>query len=522
MIILLIVGLIKKTLYKMSKSFPKPYEPFGGNINVRVDLSNYATKYDIKNITHVDTSGFALKTNLANLKSEVDKLDVDKLKPIPTDLSKLSGVVKNDVVRKTDYNKLVPKVDNIDTSGLVKKIAYNTKITEIEGKFPDASSFVRKTDYNSKITEIEDKIPDTSNLATKTALTTVENKIPYTSNLATKTALTTVENKIPDISNLATKTALTTVENKIPYTSNLATKTALTTVENKIPDISNLATKTALNTVENKIPDTNSLVKKNDYNIEIAGIKLNVNRLQAYDLSYFKGKQYFDEGSGKQNYLVFLPMGKYFKLNSVVGVIDRVLSWRSKGISNESIKPPTKSNNSLNPRLSYNDTKIKVKFTGSCLKQPKYTFTHKKIVNIYIVYELGASSSHSSDPTIKNCLFGAVTLTKNADIEKDKYSRYGIGFDSFSFPSGGFGQNVLIFGADKSSSIHIDNKKKDMLVLGRGPTQGLESTLTAEKMYSINFTVTKKKFCLSLHYNRAHNYLFVNGTKIIKFKAKDS
>ena len=73
-----------------------------------------------------------------------------------------------------------------------------------------------------------------------------------------------------------------------------------------------------------------------------------------------------------------------------------------------------------------------------------------------------------------------------------------------------------------SSSIHIDNKKKDILILGRGPTQGLESTLTAEKMYSINFTVTKKKFCLSLHYNRANSYLFVNGTKIYKFKAKDS
>ena len=222
------------------------------------------------------------------------------------------------------------------------------------------------------------------------------------------------------------------------------------------------------------------------------------------DLSYYRGKQYFDEGSGKQNYLVFLPMGKYFKLNSVVGVIDRVLSWQSKGVSNESVEPPTTSNNSPNPRLSYNDTKIKVQFTESCLKQPKFTFTHKKVVNIYIVYELGTSSSNVNDPTIKNCLFGAVTLTKNADIEKYKYSGYGIGFDRrscFSFTSGGFGKNVLIFGADMSTSIHIDNKKKDILVLGRGPTQGLESTLSAEKMHSINFTVTKKKFCLSLHCN---------------------
>ena len=85
----------------MSQYFPKPYEPFGGDINVTVDLSNYATKDDIKNITHVDTSSFALKTNLANLKSKVDKLDVDKLKPIPTNLSKLSDVVENDVVVKS-------------------------------------------------------------------------------------------------------------------------------------------------------------------------------------------------------------------------------------------------------------------------------------------------------------------------------------------------------------------------------------------------------------------------------------
>ena len=98
-------------------------------------------------------------------------------------------------------------------------------------------------------------------------------------------------------------------------------------------------------------------------------------------------------------------------------------------------------------------------------------------------------------------MFGAVTLTKNADIDKYRYSGYGTEFDrrsSFSFPGGGFGQNVLIFGAEMSSSPHIDNKKKDILVLGIGPTQGLEHTLTREKMYSINFTVTKKKLVICL------------------------
>ena len=137
------------------------------------------------------------------------------------------------------------------------------------------------------------------------------------------------------------------------------------------------------------------------YHTKITEVENNIKKLQTYDLSYFRGKQYFDEGSGKQNYLVFLPMGKYFKLNSVVGVIDRVLSWQSKGISNESIKPPTTSDNSLNPKLSYYGTKTRLQFTGSCLKQPNFTFTHKKIVNIYIVYELRASSSHTNDPTLK-------------------------------------------------------------------------------------------------------------------------
>ena len=103
----------------MSQYFPKPFRSFGGNINVKVDLSNYATKADIKNISHVDTSSFALKTNLANLKAEVDKLDIDKLAPVPVDLSKLSDVVKNDVSKKTVCDKLVAEVNNIDTSDFV-------------------------------------------------------------------------------------------------------------------------------------------------------------------------------------------------------------------------------------------------------------------------------------------------------------------------------------------------------------------------------------------------------------------
>ena len=123
----------------------------------------------------------------------------------------------------------------------------------------------------------------------------------------------------------------------------------------------------------------------------------------------------FDSEAGSQAYLIFQPLYRYFKIITNTGYI---LSWKSKGLSGESIKSPTTSDNSLNPELSYYEYNIRVKFTASCLKQSKVTYTHKKVINIRIVYELRASSSHIDDPTLKNCLFGAVTLTKNADIDK--------------------------------------------------------------------------------------------------------
>ena len=143
----------------MRQYFPKPYEPFGGDISVKVDLSN-ETKIDINNISHIDTSSFALKANLGSLKTEVGKLDIEKLMSVRVDLNKLRDVVKNDVVKKTVYDK-----------------------TELEKKTPDTSGLVKKTDYIAKITEIEGKIPSISGLATKTALTVVENKIPSVSSL---------------------------------------------------------------------------------------------------------------------------------------------------------------------------------------------------------------------------------------------------------------------------------------------------------------------------------------------------
>ena len=121
-------------------------------------------------------------------------------------------------------------------------------------------------------------------------------------------------------------------------------------------------------------------------------------------------------------------------------------------------------------------------------------------------------------------MFGAVNLTKHVDIDQYKYSGYGIGFNrkgEFSFGSNEFGRNVIILGADTSSFIYANNRTKNILVLGKDFMQGLNNTtIYAEKLYSINFTKTNTKFCLSLHYNGANSYLSVNGSEIHKFNAK--
>ena len=243
---------------------------------MELNLSSYATKTDLKNVTHVDVSSFTSKANLTNLKTEVDKLDIDKLRPVPNDLAKLSNAVKNDIVKKIEYNKLV--TNNIDTTRFVLKTTYDTD----------------KSDLEKKISNVDKKIPNISGLATKSALTAVENKIPHISGLATNLALTGVENKIPDVSGLATNLSLTAVENKIPTVSGLVTKADFEAGLKKISD----------RVTSNK---TKHLLAENE--------------LITFDSSYFKGKSHFKE-DGTQIYLVFQPIYRYFKrLQVLVGVI---------------------------------------------------------------------------------------------------------------------------------------------------------------------------------------------------------
>ena len=176
-------------------SYYPPYKSSSNNVKVELDLTNYATKTDLKNITHVDVSSFASKTNLAALKTEVDKIDVDKLKTTPTDLAKLTNAVKHDVVKKTDYNTKVTSIE-AQTAGLTKNtvdnLADKTKLKAI-----DTNSFVNKTKFSADINTLDDKmdgverkIPDISGLATKTSL----NSYLQTSTFNSK--VTKVESKI--------------------------------------------------------------------------------------------------------------------------------------------------------------------------------------------------------------------------------------------------------------------------------------------------------------------------------------
>ena len=187
----------------MTTYYP-PYKSSSNNVKVELDLTNYATKPDLKNITHVDVSSFASKTNLAALKTEVDKIDVDKVKTTPTDLAKLSNVVKNDVVQKTDYNTKVTSIE-AQIAGLTKNTVDNlADITKL--KAIDTNSFVTRTKFSADTNALDDKIdgvkknPDVSGLATKTF--NILQTVTFNSKV------TEVENKIKDADIIA-KSAVT-------------------------------------------------------------------------------------------------------------------------------------------------------------------------------------------------------------------------------------------------------------------------------------------------------------------------
>ena len=272
------------------------------------------SKDDVKNITHVDVSSYATKTNLAALKSEVDKIDIGKLKKVPNDLPKLSNVVKNDAVKKTTYNTLKNKVDTIYTSGFVTRTKFTTDTNALD----------------DKIDKVQKKIPDISGLATKSLDTRlIIEQENYTDR---------VKKKVPDISDLASKTELTAVENKIPDVGGFATASALTAVENKLPDITSLITKTDFDTKLKSISDrvTNNNSKDILLDNELKKLKTRIDSFEKIKLDDVQKEINFLRGfiSYTQNSNLVYEC----KVSSMKPSFYGILEWKPKGIYDNSNK----------------------------------------------------------------------------------------------------------------------------------------------------------------------------------------
>ena len=513
------------------------FPPYGStnNIKVELDLANYATKDDVKNITHVDVSSYATKTNLAALKTEVDKIDTDQLKTGPDDLAKLSNVVKNDVVKKTDDNT---KVTTIETqiAGVTKNTLDNLgDITKF--KAVDTNNFVLKTKLASDVTTLENKIdtvdkkiPDISGLATKTSLTSylqtatlnskvteVENKIKATDIIA-KSAITKANTIKSDLTGCAKKADVATdiTARKNDYVTNASLTSQLNDLKSQhiATEVTAIYNKTKKNAsdilaLENKLQQKEDTINENERG-----------------LSFNRGFFFYMD----QSYLVYdCKMGSFS-----FGSKD-VSAWKSTGIYNY----PSRSNmnafgNSKSdlPNLK-NDGRMHVYLSGNRFHKNKLIIpNNNNAINIYCVYKLvPIASSRDTTFTIQKALFEAMQITKNADTSKYDYKGYGICFDEgtqfgHTITEGGFAhtanaRNVLIFGADMSFSVQATNRANHIYVMGDRFAQSIHNTtIYAGKMFYRNFTDPGKKFMLSLHYNDNNSYLFVNGREELKFKCK--
>ena len=389
-------------------------------------LSNYATKADLKNATGNDISSFAIKvdlaslksnagkldigklknvpTNLSNLEIKVDKLDVDKLVPFPVDLNKLSVVVKNDVVKEDVYNVEIKNIDYkiLSITNLATKSSLNAKVNEVKGEIPRVSNLVKRTDYNTKTNEIEQKITD-------------HNYDKY---------INTLEfNKLTS-ENFAARFKQANSVNKTDF--------------------------------DDKLKNLNKKITSNKTKRVL--IESELKKLQTVDSSLFIGQSYFNN-DGTQIYLIFQPI---YKAITISGLSNKIARWESNGSSNEKFRLLYTTNKILSPKLQWNEYKIKLRFEGSFLKQEDTTpITLNDVVSLFIVYELATRFRHWF--YIRCCLFGGVKLTKNTDPDKYSYSDYGLGFDTrghHSLPDGNVAKNVIIFGVDMSSSVGIDNRGK--------------------------------------------------------------
>ena len=398
-------------------------------------MAKYATKDDVKNITHVDTSSFANKTNLAALKSEVDKIDIDKLKTAPVDLAKLTNTVENYLVKKIDCNTKVTSIES-QIAGVTKNTLDNLgDITKL--KAVDTNNFVLKTKLASDVTTLENKIDtvdkkisDISGLATKTSLasylqtstfnskvTEVENKIKSTDIIA-KSANTKANTIRSDLTGYAKKadvaTDITAIKND--YVTNTSLKSQLNNLKSQhiATEVTGIDNKTKKN-ASDILPLENKLQQKED--------TINENER---GLSIFRGFFFYLQ----QNHLVYESKVDSFNFNN-----KKILKWKSTGIFNYSDYYSMKGieNTKKEIPILKNDERMYVYLQGSHFQQNNVLtlnndhVINKNVINIYCVYKLDPiASSRDTTFTIQNALFGAMQITKNADNSKNNYKGYGM------------------------------------------------------------------------------------------------
>ena len=420
-------------------SYSPPYKSSSNNVKVELDLINYPTKTDLKNITHVDVSSFASKTNLAALKTEVDKIDTDKLKTALTDLAKLTNAIENDVVKKTDYNTKVTSIE-AQIAGLTKNTVDNlADITNV--KAIDTNGFVTKTRFSTDINSLDDKIdgvekkkPDISGLATKTSL----NSYLQTSTFNSK--VTEVESKIKDadiIAKSANTKANTIRSNLTSYATKADLATDITAIKNdyvtnasltsRLNDLKSQNIATEVTGIDNKTKNNASDILELENKLKQKEDTINENER---GLSFNRGF-FFYKG---QSYLVYdCKMGSFsFGLTS-----KDITEWKSTGIYNYS------SDSNMNAIIDSggylpdikNDGRMHVHLSGNHSQQNKGIIpNNNNAINIYCVYKLDPiASSINTSFAIQNALFGAMQITKNAtDNSKNNYKGYGICFDERS------------------------------------------------------------------------------------------
>ena len=346
---------------------------------------------------------------------------------------------------------MVAKLNTIDSSKLVLKAKYDTdksdlekKISDADKKTPDTTRLAKeKTVYKAKITDIENKIPSISGLATITAFASVKNKMPNVNNPAKEKTKTYCGGKRSDI-----KSKFVTTVDYHKFTKDI--------IANNIKSEGLVNKSTISEFINNADLDKKKKVATLAAKSELKAEQDKITKLEAFDSRYFHDKSH-TEDDRTQNYLVFQLMRRYFEK---VGSSQHILSWKSKGLSDESINTPCTCNNSFSPGLSYVGNKVRVKFDGSCIKQDEITFNNGTIMNIYIFYEINVwDRGYVDNSTLEKSLFVVVKLVKNANTDKYKYSGYGIGFERHGIFSvgNGFNKKLIIFRADMDSSVHVDN-----------------------------------------------------------------